>query len=353
MDNSRHPFLVSRKNILLYASTWILLAGVHVMLLLWRGDFPLYVTINEALISTFFLALLGLALWYPVRFMDTGRNHLLFILAGYGMSGAVMLLLWLTLTHFFLRNFFPGIQGYHVYLNESVGWKVVGGALVYLIILLVYYLTMTWHRLREKDRQEARLETLIKESELKMLRSQINPHFLFNSLNSISALTLTDPGKARDMVVRLSEFFRYSLDHKMEDESTLEEELHHIENYLAMEQVRFGERLVFTREIPGRCIKMKLPNLILQPLFENAVKHGVYQSTEQVEIRLTARCDENRLRLMLSNHYDPDVPAAGRRGIGLSNIAQRLELKYGQEGLMGIEKDERIFTVTLLIPQSS
>lgn len=80
------------------------------MLLLWRGDFPLYVTINEALISTFFLALLGLALWYPVRFMDTGTNNLLFILAGYGMSGAVMLLLWLTITHFFLRNFFPAYR---------------------------------------------------------------------------------------------------------------------------------------------------------------------------------------------------------------------------------------------------
>ncbi len=353
MYSTQHPFLAKRRNILYYGITWTLLAGIHVMLLVWRESFPFYLEASEAVISSLLLALLGLALWYPVRFIETGVQSTSLLLLGYTLAGGIMLLLWLSLTNFFQLSLFGSVPAYQDYLRQSLGWKIVGGAFLYLIIILVYYLIISWERLREKDRQEARLETLVRESELKMLRSQINPHFLFNSLNSISSLTLTDPEKAREMVIRLSEFFRYSLDHKLDEESSLEEELKNIENYLAIEQVRFGNRFSYKKDIPEACLKGRLPNLILQPLFENAIKHGVYESTETVEISLTAACEPSWLRLRLVNQFDPSTPPRSRKGIGLQNITQRLELKYNQEGLIGIEKKGNEYVVTLLIPQKT
>ena len=351
MLRTLHPFLKNRIYSLYYFLAWILVAGIHLFLLVWQEAFPFYVAIGESLFSTIILALLGLFLWYPVRFMQVSGNQPFFLMAGYLLAGAFMVVVWKASSDYFLPGLFAGEERYPEYLKRSETLKILSGAFIYFITILVYYLIISRENLKEKTRQESRLEALVRESELKMLRSQINPHFLFNSLNSIASLTLTDTEKAHRMVIRLSEFFRYSLDHSSEEESTLAGELDHISNYLEIEKVRFGERLSFRQEIPDECIEMKLPSLILQPLFENAIKHGVYENTGPVQILFSAVCEGSQLQLKLTNTYDPETVRRGRKGIGLKNIEQRLRLKYRQEGLIRINKKDGLFEVHLMLPQ--
>ena len=140
---------------------------------------------------------------------------------------------------------------------------------IYGLVILTYYLFESLTNLSEKKAKEARLESLIKETELKMLRSQINPHFLFNSLNSVSSLTITDPEKARDMVIKLSEFMRYALSRKDEQPVSFRSELENLRLYLNIEKVRFGDRLSIEENIDENCLEIKMPVMLLQPLYEN------------------------------------------------------------------------------------
>jgi LytS/YehU family sensor histidine kinase len=192
---------------------------------------------------------------------------------------------------------------------------------------------------------------MLKESELEMLKSQINPHFIFNSLNSISSLTITAPDRARSMVIKLSDFLRYSLDKENHQLNSLEDELKNLLLYLDIEKVRFGDRLKVETDVPEEAMTCTLPNLILQPLFENAVKHGIYESLEQVTIKLNASLEGTILRITVSNEFDPNAVSRKGKGIGLKNVTQRLNVIYGVPKLVFTEKSDQIFTVRLDIPQ--
>jgi LytS/YehU family sensor histidine kinase len=195
------------------------------------------------------------------------------------------------------------------------------------------------------------LKTLVKESELNSLKSQINPHFLFNSLNSISSLTLIEPGKAQEMIIKLSEFLRYTTSKKEEKLTTLDEEINNINRYLDIEKVRFGKRLSLKQEINASCLKHKLPGLILQPLIENAVKYGVYESTEESTIEIICTCNSTALSVVIRNAWDPDFQYNKGEGIGLRNIRSRLSILYNRDDLFFIRKDNNIFEVNIIFPQ--
>ena len=137
-----------------------------------------------------------------------------------------------------------------------------------------------------------------------MLRSQINPHFLFNSLNSVSSLTITDPDKARMMVIKLSELMRYALSRKDEQPVTLQSELDNLRLYLDIEKVRFGDRLEIEEKIDPGCLRAMLPVMILQPLYENAIKHGVYESTKKVMIRTSVQFVSSFVEIAIINTLD-------------------------------------------------
>ena len=139
-----------------------------------------------------------------------------------------------------------------------------------------------------------------------MLKAQINPHFIFNSLNSISSLTLSSPEDAREMIVKMSEFLRYSLGQDSEQIS-LRVELDQIKRYLDIEKVRFGDQLVFESVMDQECLEWPVPRLILQPLFENAIKHGLYESIETVTISLAGSKKGNNILLTISNNFDPGL----------------------------------------------
>jgi LytS/YehU family sensor histidine kinase len=241
-------------------------------------------------------------------------------------------------------------SSYQAYWDTTFPYRVGTGVFIYGLTILTYYLFVSLSNLSEKSAKEAKLESLVKETELKMLRSQINPHFLFNSLNSISSLTITNPEKARDMVVKLSEFMRYALSRKDEQPVTLQNELENLRLYLDIEQVRFGDKLITEDVIDNNCLDFKIPVMLLQPLYENAVKHGVYESTESVKIVTHARIIDGYIEIIISNNYDTTPSLRKGTGTGLLNVTRRLELFYGNKASLKATKENGVYTVTIYIP---
>jgi LytS/YehU family sensor histidine kinase len=193
----------------------------------------------------------------------------------------------------------------------------------------------------------------VKEAEIDRLKAQINPHFLFNSLNSVSSLITSQPEQAREMIVRLSGFLRYSLENRHNNLTSLRAELENIRYYLEIEKVRFGARLQFDFAVPEECLEMTIPHMILQPLVENSIKHGVYESTEPVRIELRAACgNRENLTVEISNDFDPEAPPRKGKGIGLINTRNRLYLAYNCENCLSVERTENRFTIKLSIPQT-
>ncbi|MEO8168114.1 MAG: histidine kinase, partial [bacterium] len=214
------------------------------------------------------------------------------------------------------------------------------------------YLLLAFDTARGAERRALELQVLAREAELKALRSQIQPHFLFNSLNSISALTASDAPAARAMSLRLAEFFRKTLKLGQQQLIPLAEEFELAENFLSIEQIRFGPRLHFEKIIQEGCEQVPVPSLILQPVMENAVAHGVAHLIEGGTISFSAKRNGSYLMLSVSNPCDPEKPASKGNGVGLSNIKRRLDALYGSNVNVAIEQNIRFYRVELMFPLS-
>ncbi|WP_296701749.1 histidine kinase [Algoriphagus sp.] len=203
----------------------------------------------------------------------------------------------------------------------------------------------------ETQKREASINELSREVELNSIRQQLQPHFLFNSLNSISALVVSQPQKAREMVLQLSDFLRGTIrkDHKVW--VSLTEELSYLKMYLDIERVRFGHRLHVQINSEELSKDMKLPQLLIQPLLENAIKHGLYGLTGDVDILVSTFKDQNYLTIQIENPFDPESSPSKGVGFGLSSVNRRLELLFGRSDLLNTNSKEGRFTVTLKIPQ--
>lgn len=188
-----------------------------------------------------------------------------------------------------------------------------------------------------------------------MLRFQINPHFLFNSLNSVNSLIITRPEEAQTMVIRLSEFMRYSLESSGNAMSTFEKELLHCNLYLDIERVRFGDRLQVSVQMEPSLLFAPMPAMLLQPLVENAIKHGLNDLEEGVLITISAHKPPGEVfRVTITNPYDPlQRGARAGTGTGLRNIRARLENLYSRNDLVAITMEGGIFRITIKIPENA
>ncbi|OPZ96901.1 MAG: Sensor histidine kinase YpdA [Bacteroidetes bacterium ADurb.Bin408] len=192
---------------------------------------------------------------------------------------------------------------------------------------------------------------MLRTAELNFLKSQINPHFLFNSLNSISALTLSEPEKAREMIIKLSDFLRHVVSQPENKPVPLSYEIENIKRYLEIEKVRFGSKLEFVFDILADCADRLISVLLLQTLYENAVKHGVYESVEPITINTTVTLVNDFVEFKISNNFEPFVAGKKGAGIGISNIRERLRLLFNNTDLLAISKKDNIFEVLLKIPR--
>lgn len=241
------------------------------------------------------------------------------------------------------------------YLHFLAKNGIARGAIAFLLLLLTLYQLWIYKNQATQEKilkQKLDIERQLNKAELANIEQQLQPHFLFNSLNSISALTIIQPEEARRMVQLLSDFLRGTLRKDLDQEVDLKEELHHINLYLEIEKVRFGHRLNIDMQLDENCEQAKIPALILQPIVENCIKYGLYGQTGNLVIRIEAACRNQFLHLSVSNPYDPESLHTSRgTGFGLDSIARKLALLYSRNDLIRTEKAENVFTVTIRIPQ--
>ena len=216
--------------------------------------------------------------------------------------------------------------------------------------LLLYLMAVGGHYAGLAVESTRRAQVLARDAELRALKAQVNPHFLFNSLNSISALTSIDASRARDMCVKLSEFLRLSLRLGERGSIPFQEEMEVARTYLSVEQVRFGRRLRVVEQIAPSCGACDVPPLLIQPLVENAIKHGIANLVEGGEIAMTGTCDGGLMQFAIQNEFDPEAPVGKRSGIGLRNVRDRLTARYGPAAQLKIDVDESRYRVTISVP---
>lgn len=219
--------------------------------------------------------------------------------------------------------------------NEAWDMLEFGGWLMFSLTTMfawtsVFFIMIYNTKLQKEHERLLTAQTLAKDAQLQMLRYQLNPHFMFNSMNAISTLILKNENdKANEMLDKLCEFFRYTLDFKAKSKTTLKKELELLDLYISIEKVRFGDRLTVQLEIDESALKCQVPNMLLQPLVENAIKYAIEPRKNGGKIIIKARCRNNRLELnVLDDGYGQNVKAQKGFGIGISNTKARLDAMF-------------------------
>ena len=346
-----HPILENRSRVLIWCLAWVILAAGQASVIHFVYGSTTDIAVADGIISMLLYGLLGITIWFPVRYMLRSNNKVLSTIMNVILTGAVTIVLWLFITRALVRALVPEKEDYDLFWHTVLVFRVAAGVLIFFVVTLIYYLYLSATQLAEKASRQAQLEALVREGELKMLRAQINPHFLFNSLNSMSSLTLTDPMKAREMILKLSDFMRYSLSSRTDQPVTLQSEMESLRLYLEIEKVRFGDRLIIEEDIQPECLTALLPGMLLQPLYENAVKHGVYESTEKVVIRTSAHKEDGLVVISVTNNIDPEsVVTRKGAGIGLVNVRSRLELFFGEKADLTVTRKDDSFNVMIKFP---
>ncbi len=341
----------SIRSLSVYLALWVSIITAHTLLLWQYYGFSWDVALIDALTFELLFACFGIAIWFVVLYNRFDKRNLFNLAITHIAAAALLVGPWWLLSSAALKAIFVDNSEYLNFLVESWLWRIILGTLYYFIFVLVYYLAMYYYDLQQKLLQEAELKGMVKEAELDLLKFQINPHFIFNSLNSISSLTVVNPEKARAMIIRLSAFLRYAVSKREEQVVKFAEELENIDNYLDIEKTRFGDLLVIEKQIDNKCLNALLPILILQPLVENAIKHGVYEATNPILIAVKAHIEGNTLHISIFNSIDADVQPKEGAGMGLGSVQDRLFLLYGKNDLVTIVRDTKSFQVNLKVPQ--
>ena len=344
----KHPLTNNYRLLGFYVLFWAVIAVFNLVLqVFWYN-----VTLTESLLDTgttyILFPLLGSSIWYSIRYNSLEEIGIGRLVLFHFVAASILCGIWVAISY---AIFQPFITEKNHFLKDGFPSKIFAGYAMYAIYLVFFLAVNYYESLKEKIKKEGEYKALIREAELQALKSQINPHFLFNSLNSISSLTVSNPEKAQEMVINLSTFMRYSLMHNEKEMVSFSRELENIKLYLSIEKVRFGKKLNAEFEIDAHCLESEIPNMILQPLYENAIKYGVYETTEQVTIKTTCVCDGNSLKITITNDYDANSIKRKGEGIGLQNIRKRMEIIYNQPDLIKITDHKTSFEVQLIIPQ--
>lgn len=344
-----HPLLARRERLALYLAGWAFIAALLAVLIA-----PGRWTWFEAAVLIFPITLayasFSLSVWYLVRAMPLTTVPVL-RLAGVHLVGALASSTALLLV----------LQGWAFLLRELLRWGFAltaadlrllfgGGILLYLLAAATHYLLAAFEASREAERRSFEAQLLARDSELKALRAQIDPHFLFNSLNSISALTAVDPAAARTMTERLAGFFRTSVVAGRQHLTTFETELDLARQYLEIERVRFGARLAVAMDADPDVRARRVPSLLLQPIVENAVKHGIAGTLEGGCVRIDARLRGSQVHVRITNPVDADRPHAAGTSFGLEAVRSRLRAAAPGEASLDARLEAGLFVVDLILP---
>ncbi len=346
-----HPLIKNRQTILPFLVIWFFVMTVHFLALYYSNGYSLSFCIADSVVSTVIYMFISLVLWYPIRFGITNIRAPLEMILNNSFIYAITTTIWIFLVWGIIILINPDWS--QDYKSTILSYRILASLMIYIASVVVYYAIGFYESLQEKQANEMQLKTLVKEAQLNELRAQLHPHFLFNSLNSINSLTISNPNKAGEMIIKLSEFIRYSLSRKGNTMADFEKEIHHVQLYLDIEKVRFGNRLNFVCDMDNVPLTWPVPLMLLQPLVENAVKHGVYNSGETTTIKLRSYIENNFLIINISNNFDPDAAPEKGTGTGINNVKERMRLVYGQADLFSMQVLNNEFLVILKIPETS
>jgi sensor histidine kinase YesM len=350
-----HPILESRQRLAIYLVVWLPVAGI-VTVVLRRGTSPTLLTWAEAAIIAIpmclIYAFMCLSAWYvcrafplhdqsPTRLIGTLITASMLSSALWFVTGQAWTLMiepWTGLPEMSERyraQFIP------VFLN---------GVLLYLLAEAAHYLLIALDQSRQTEKRALEMQVLAREAELRALRAQIDPHFLFNSLNSISALTASDPSGARRMCVLLADFLRTSLVLGAKPHIPVVEEMKLVDRFLDIEKVRYGARLSVAREMDPGCGECLVPPLLIQPLVENAVRHGVAPMVDGGTVRIEVQRLGSTLQIVLENPVDELRAANNGAGVGLQNVRARLTNMFSSDARVDVSQEGGLFRVRLRFP---
>ncbi|MDX1501550.1 MAG: histidine kinase [Thermoanaerobaculia bacterium] len=350
-----HPILRDRSRLAIYLTGWLFLGGGLALVV--AGPRAEHWLESSLLLVPLFLlySFVCLAAWYPARANPLGRTGVLRISAVHLVGAIAAAALWQLVGRGWaewLERLRPGLGTVELHRDQVV-FFFAAGVLLYLLAVAVHYLVLAFEASRQAESRALELKLLAQQAELEAFRAQIDPHFLFNSLNSISSLCGSDAEAARRTAIRLGEFLRSSLELRAAELIPLSEELALAAAYLDVERSRFGDRLVLEERIDPECLDRPVPALILQPLLENALKHGIAHLTERGRVAIRGLLHGRRLHLTVDSSCDPDRPRARSTGIGLDNVRGRLKLLYGGGGRLTTRDLGNSYRVEIVLPEET
>ena len=345
-----HPILTRPERLALYLGAWVVV-GILIAGVLNRQG----LMFAEALVLVLplFLAysFVCLSAWYVCRAVPLRSSGVWRVLIACVLSSAIASGIWLALAYAWIAVFdsMPDLAGMAARDRQQIPLLFAAAVLMFLLALAVTYLGLAFEEAREAERRQFELEAHARNAELRALRAQLDPHFLYNCLNSIAALTSADSGGARRMCLLLAEFLRSTLHVGPLARIPLGDELALADRFLAIEQVRFGDRLQVRRQIDQSSLAARVPPLFLQPLVENAVRHGIAERPEGGRIAVAARVDSSHLQLSVSDDGRGDSHRRGS-GFGLESVRRRLGALYGDGAAVLADRTDTGFAVTVAIP---
>lgn len=330
------------------AACWLVWSAVHFGVL-YNWNFNIETAFLDTVISNGLLGLACLLAANNLRYYRPQKGKYLYIL----VFCAAISGLWLAAVKYVLDLMVKNDPVYSTFLQKSLPVRFNIAFLITICITLMGELWLTLKEQKENEARKADAEKLSREAELYKLRQQLQPHFLFNSLNSISALVKSQPEQARTMIQQLSDFLRGTLKKEEHQWTTLGDELQHLQLYLDIEKVRFGHRLNTHTQSNEKTNQQRLPLMLLQPIVENAIKFGLYDTTEPVTIHIQAESIEGFLVITVQNPFDPETasPKTGT-GFGLASVQRRLYLLFARTDLLTTNTSNNLFTTTIKIPQA-
>jgi two-component system, LytTR family, sensor histidine kinase AlgZ len=347
-----HPILTNPRRLLFYFLGGSPFTAVIVYWLVHTGGLTIAAAVAVGVPLSLLYGSMCLMAWYPCHARPFGKfpfnqillTHLVTALIN---SGIWVVIFRLTVYELSTLSIYAGLDSR---ISKDFPALFGAGVLSYLLAVASAYIALAIQASQEAQARAAQATLLARDAELKALKAQVNPHFLFNSLNSISALTSSDAPKAREMCILLGDFLRRTLGLGEKLAIPLDEEMQLIRAFLAVEKIRFGPRINMEESIAKEALQVQVPPLLLQPLVENAVAHGIANLVEGGRIRLEAECNDGSVAITIENTFDPEAPPRRKGGVGLANVRQRLEARYGNAATFQVTKNGDSFRVALKFP---
>jgi two-component system, LytTR family, sensor kinase len=292
--------------------------------------------------------------YYVCKGLPLGQSSWLILLSTHGLTVFVIVALWIFTGEAYatlLQNYLTG-SDWLLLFDES---RYINLSIVFIqfeMIVLIHYLFFAIEKTRDLEQAALKQKLLVSQAELQTLKATVHPHFLFNSLNTLANIALSAPEQAHRFCLLIADFLRYSVAYSKRSSAQFKDELEHVQNYLGIERERFGERLQISFDVSDDVMDVEVPPLILFPIIENAIKHGIDSCLEGGTLSVSARVNESMLVVEVSNPVDALGIKQKGTGHGLASIRQRLKTRYSEDSLLKTERKTDSFTVKLYLPMT-